>query len=330
MRTVGAIFTAGVLLTSCVSSKKYKASQASVAKLQTDSATLAQQVSTLHQDVTSWEQKNAELQKNIAAAGTTNAGLQKNVAYYTDYAGKQQSTTTALNDELKTTLAPAGFTDQDIITTEGKIYVNISEKSLFKNNSAVLTTKGKELVKSLGEFVKSKESVDVAIADLELANDGGTTTTSEMSSTSGTGAAGNRNASASTNNTASNNNADYTNTSGVKKAKRSVAVHHAKKPAASGESKSVTYASNRSNKYSAARTSRTAARAIAWKRQNVVADAMLKSGIPKVKLVSQLPGTGTPSANAQKGVQVILVNDMDNFYKHMSEAPATQPVSKNP
>lgn len=337
MRTVGVIFSAGVLLTSCVSSKKYHASEAAVAKLKADSTALAQQVSTLNNDVSSWQQKNADLQKSVETANSNNAGLQKNVAYYSDFASKQQSSVTAIGDELKTTLAPAGLTDQDVMTSDGKIYVNIGEKSLFKGNSSVLSAKGKELVSSLGEFVKSKEAVDVAVADLELANDGGTTTTTEVT---GTGAAnsgmtqgtGNGNSNVGAGNTASNNNADYANTTtGTKKAKRSVAVHHAKKAtAASGESKSVTYSSNRSNKYTAARNSRTAARALAWKRQNAVADAMLKNGIPKVKLVSQLPGTGTPAANAKKGVQVILVNDMDNFYKHMTEAPSAQPVSKNP
>jgi len=359
MRTVGVIFSAGVLLTSCVSSKKYHASQAAVAKLQTDSAALAQQVSTLHNDVSSWQQKNTDLQKSLETANTNSAGLQKNVAYYTDFASKQQSSTTAISDELKTTLAPAGLTDQDIMLTDGKIYINMGEKSLFKGNSTALSAKGKQLVSTLGDYVKSKETVDVSVADLELANEGGTTTTTEMTSsgttgTSGTtttgstgstgnsdmsgtsGSTGNSNRKSSSNvsgNTSSNNNADYSNTSGnsTKKANRSVAVHHARKaPAASGESKSVTYSSGKSNKYTAARSSRTAARALAWKRQNAVADALLKTGIPKVKLVSQLPGTGTPSTNAQKGVQVILVNDMDNFYKHMSEAPAAQPVSKNP
>jgi len=77
MRTVGVIFTAGVLLTSCVSSKKYHASQATVAKLQSDSAALAQQVSSLHNDVSSWQQKNADLQKNVESANANSAGLQK-------------------------------------------------------------------------------------------------------------------------------------------------------------------------------------------------------------------------------------------------------------
>ena len=61
-----------------------------------------------------------------------------------------------------------------------------------------------------------------------------------------------------------------------------------------------------------------------------VNNELLKNGLPKVKLVDQLPN-GTAASTSPKGVQVVLVNGMDDFYKHMSESPAAaQPVSKNP
>lgn len=335
MKTAGSIFAAGILLTSCVSSKKYHRSQDEVAKLRNDSTTLAQQASTLQQNLTASEQKNSDLQKSVESAGTTNAGLQKNVAYYTEYASKDQAATKAIKDELNTTLSSAGLTEQDITLIDGKIYVNIGEKSLFKGNSAVLTSKGKELVDNLGQFVKSHDAVDVTLADLEQA------TAATENGTTGAGTTttvtNDNNTTASTS-TATNNNTDYTaknrtkdNTSATTdKTAHKVAVHHKKKvQAASGESKAVAYSSGRHNKYTSERNRRSMARAIAWKRQNVVADAMLKNGLPKVKLVAQ--DQPASSANTQKGVQVVLVHDMDNFYKHMSEAPATgQPVSMNP
>jgi len=77
MRTMGAILTASILLTSCVSSKKYHASQAAVAKLQADSLALAQKNTSLQQNLSSAEQKGTDLQKSIEAANSTNAGLQK-------------------------------------------------------------------------------------------------------------------------------------------------------------------------------------------------------------------------------------------------------------
>jgi len=340
MRTAGAIFSAGILLTSCVSSKKYHRSQDEVAKLRNDSTTLAQQASTLQQNLTTAEQKNADLQKSVETANTTNSGLQKNVAYYTDYTTKEQATTKQISDELKTTLAANGLTEQDILLTDGKIYVNIGEKSLFKGSTAVLTSKGKDLVNNLGQFVKGHDAVDVSVADLEQANSTGDNAAMNNGPSSGTSSNNDMSSSGSTtsSSTATNNNADYStaknrtkdNTSmTTDKTAHKVAVHHKKKvQAASGETKAVAYSSNHNNKYSAERSRRSMARAIAWKRQNVVADALLKTGIPKVKVVAQ---DQPETTGGQKGVQVVLVHGMDQFYKHMNEAPAAgQPVSKNP
>ncbi len=361
MRTAGAIFAAGILLTSCVSSKKYHRSQDEVAKLRTDSTTLAQQASTLQQTLTTSQQKSADLQKSIETATTTNSGLQKNVAYYTDYTTKEQSTTKQISDELKTTLAANGLTEQDILLTDGKIYVNIGEKSLFKGSSAVLTSKGKDLVSNLGQFVKSHDAVDLSVADLEQSNstggpnameNGGTTSgttnnrtasTGKMSSsTSNNSGSTTSSSTTSSSTTATNNNADYStaknrtkdNTSmTTDKTSHKVAVHHRKAApsAASGtETKAVAYSSNHNNKLTGERSRRSTSRAIAWQRQNAVANALLKTGIPKVKVVVQDP-TGTQNAGGQKGVQVVLVHGMDEFYKHMNEAPASGlPVSKNP
>jgi outer membrane murein-binding lipoprotein Lpp len=339
MRTIGIVFSAGVLLTSCVSSKKYHKSEAEVAKLRNDSTTLAQQGTTLQQNLAAMQQKNSDLQKTIDNGNNTNAGLVKNVAYYHDYSDKQQASTMQIKGDLSTALASSGLTDQDVTLTDGKIYINVGEKSLFKGNSAVLTSKGQDLVNNLGQFVKSHDGVDVSVADLQQANMTGTmaspdavTTTDQSKSTT------NSNDGMTSSGTAKNAakskwkaSEDNTSTSMTDKtAHKSVAVHHRKKvQATNGESKAVAYSSGHHNKYTAERNNRSMARAIAWKRQNAVTDALLKNGIPKVKVVAQNQ-TGTENATAQKGVQVILVNNMDEFYKHMTEAPAGQPVSANP
>ena len=330
MRIAGAIFSAGILLTSCVSSKKYHKSQDEVAKLRSDSTMLAQQAGTLQQNLTATEQKNADLQKSVETANSTNSGLQKNVAYYSDFASKQSATTSEIKGELATTLAAAGIAAQDVMLNDGKIYVNIGEKSLFKGNTAMLSTKGKELVENLGQFVKSHESVDVTVADLEMA-----TSTAGADAAGGSTESTDKTSAASSQGTQSNS--DYTvtktktgSTSSMpmkRKQPRHAVIAKAKQPVAAGEGKAITYSSGKKKSYvSTAR----AKRAIAWQRQNTVADAMLKTGIPKVKLVSQLQPSGNGTIGSQKGVQVVLVNDMDNFYKHMSEAPVGQPVSKNP
>ena len=324
-RTLGMVVSAGVLLTSCVSSKKYHASQAEVARLKTDSSTMALDANNLHQNITAMEQKNNDLQKSLESSNSTNAGLQKNVTYYHDYFDKQTTAVTQVNDELKTTLAPAGLTDQDIRQVDGVIYVNIGEKSLFKGKTAILSAKGKEMVSSLGQFVKNHEAVDISIADLEQANTSGmansdATGTMNQSSTATTGVSG------SGNTDGSMGKKVYTKTrpSADKTYHKSVVHHVRKSPVAVGE-KSMTFSSRRN--YSSMH--RSMARAMAWRRQNVVADELLKNGLPKVKLVSQNQPMSSDNS-AAKGVQVVLSPDASNFYKKMSEVQAGQPVGKNP
>src|SRR5579872_2502959 len=57
--------TALILLTGCVSSKKYKASQADVAKLKGDSAQLQQQVTSLNGNIQDLQNKNTALQSTL-------------------------------------------------------------------------------------------------------------------------------------------------------------------------------------------------------------------------------------------------------------------------
>ena len=70
-----------ILLTGCVSSRKYKASQADVAKLKSDSTQLAQQVSSLNGDVQDLQNKNTTLQRSLDSSGSSYASQQKHLDY---------------------------------------------------------------------------------------------------------------------------------------------------------------------------------------------------------------------------------------------------------
>lgn len=356
MRTAGAILSAGILLTSCVSSKKYHRSQDEVARLRTDSTTLAQKDSTLTQNLNAVNQKNSELQQTLETANNTNAGLQKNITYYSDNVNKAKTTADQIKGELSTTLASAGLSDQDISQTDAKVMINLSEKNLFKGNSAVLTAKGKQLVNSIGDYVKGHDGVDVSVADLETVN--GTMAASDMSSDNGSmnSNSGMSSSSSSSSGTharsgrPADNDNTVTNTTG---SRESSSANHtrmrsysskssstaSRKSSGSSATRSTAKSSgseNRSTAYSSGKrkssaiTSARARKAMAWQRQNAVANALLANGLPKVKVVAQNESVST-DGSGQKGVQVVLSPDMDNFYKTMSTAPAGQTAgTKNP
>lgn len=331
MRTAGTILSAGILLTSCVSSKKYHRSQDEVARLRTDSTTLAQKDSTLTQNLNASNQKNSELQQSLETANNSNAGLQKNVAFYSDNVNKAKTSADQIKGELSTTLASAGLSDQDISQTDAKVMINLNEKNLFKGNSAVLTTKGKQLVNSIGDYVKGHEGVDVSVADLETVN--GTMAAADMSSGSS-----DMSSSSSTTTSASAKSSGMSHArthasskasgTATRKASTGSASRSTAKSSGSSENRSTAYSSGK--KKSSAITSARARKAMAWQRQNAVANALLANGLPKVKVVAQNESVST-DGSGQKGVQVVLSPDMDNFYKTMSEAPSAQTAAtKNP
>src|ERR1700754_1521833 len=82
--------TSLILLASCVSSKKYKTSQAELAKVRTDSAQLAQQVTSLNGNVQDLQSKNTTLQQSLDASNNKYAAQQKNLDYYQGYFKDQQ------------------------------------------------------------------------------------------------------------------------------------------------------------------------------------------------------------------------------------------------
>ena len=89
---------AAVLLTSCVSSKKYKSSQAMLQQVRDDSTRLAQQVASLNENVNSLQQKNTTLQRSLDSSTSSYASQQKDLNYYQDYFNQQQTAMTQVSD----------------------------------------------------------------------------------------------------------------------------------------------------------------------------------------------------------------------------------------
>src|ERR1700754_3522176 len=90
-----------ILLTGCVSSKKYKTSQAELAKVRNDSAQLAQQVTSLNGNVQDLQNKNTPLQQSLDASKNQTATTQKSLDYYQGYFKDQQSALGQVGEDVK-------------------------------------------------------------------------------------------------------------------------------------------------------------------------------------------------------------------------------------
>jgi len=166
-----------IFLTGCVSSKKYKASQAELAKVRNDSAQLAQQVSSLNSNVQDLQNKNNTLQQSVEAANSKNAATQKSLDYYQNYFKDQQSQLSQAGDDVKNALTQAGIANGDVQQVNNAVHVRLDEDELFKKNSATVSPGGKKALDGLAGVIKNRSNMNVFVG-------GGDSTSGDMTTMS--------------------------------------------------------------------------------------------------------------------------------------------------
>jgi outer membrane protein OmpA-like peptidoglycan-associated protein len=153
-----------ILLTGCVSSRKYKASQASLAQARADSAQLAQKDSALGVNVNDLQGKNTALQHSLDNSTATNATQQKSLDSYQSYFKEQQDTLAQVSQDVKGALTQAGIANADVQQMNNCIYVRLDENELFKKNSMMVTPAGKQVLDGVAQVFMSRPNVNVAVA----------------------------------------------------------------------------------------------------------------------------------------------------------------------
>ena len=315
-RLTTSIVSTGValaVLTGCVSSKKYKASQADLSKVRNDSAQLAQQVSSLNGNVHDLQDKNTSLQRSLDSSSSRYATQEKSLDYYQNYFKEQQNNLSQVSDDVKGALTQAGIANGDVQQTNNTIYVQFDENELFKKNSTMVTPVGKKVLDGLVTVFKNRSNVDVAVGSGDsttgwVATENMPASDAMMStapkhhkvkhashkSTSATagGAQGSGSGSGSV----------AANTSGSG-AKSNVSPTHRKKQ--------HKYSSEGSMAISNMGNMHNRAWALKQGRMVTVANHFLKSGAPKINVqLQQPPMNGAPQSNA---IKVIITPKMDNF-----------------
>jgi len=306
---------AAILFTSCVSSKKYKASQAELARVRNDSAQLAGQVSSLNGNVQSMNDKNAELQRSIDKANSDYAASQKNLSYYNDYFTSQTTSMTQVSDQVKGALTQAGLSGDDVQQVNNTIYVRINEDQVFKKNSAVVTTSGKQALNGIAQVIKSRSDVNVFVNNGDSAGAASSSDNGSMSS-------------GSMDNSSSSSSSDMS----ASAAPRRHRAHHRAMAKASGDataSSSGSVAANSTTQtskpahrkvrrhysseggmtiYNNPKYSKNKSWALKQARMGSVANSFLQNGVDKINVSMQ-----KPSGNGQNNIKVVIVPTMNDF-----------------
>jgi len=177
-----AIFT--LFLTSCVSNRKFKDSQAALESARNDSARLAGKVADQETAIGQLKQQVGDLNNKVNDLQNTAGKLSSDVANKNSQLGKSQQELAeqqrkleqlqSLMDQQKKATqeirkkmsdALVGFNSNELTVAikNGKVYVSLQENLLFPSGSAVVNPKGKEALGKLAEVLNINPEITVNI-----------------------------------------------------------------------------------------------------------------------------------------------------------------------
>lgn len=306
--------TALILLTGCVSSRKYKASQADVAKLKGDSTQLQQQVTSLNSNVQDLQNKNTALQGQLDKSNSSYAEQQKNLDYYQNYFKQQQGMMSQVSDDVKNALTQAGISNADVEQTNNTVYVRLDEDELFKKNSTMVSPGGKKALDNLTQVIANKSNVNVFVAsgDSAVAN-AGMAMNNEPASEPKHIVHHHAHHAASSASTAQNGGNSKSGSTASNTPNGTAPVHIKVHHHYNSENPSMVY--NGPGHHNRAW-------ALKQGRMVAVADHFLKGGVPKINVSLQQPPTeGTQPTNT---IKVVFVPKMEDFNPQMNGSSAVR------
>ena len=159
---------------SCVSTKKFKASEATVSQLQEESAKKSGQlkecnslVKDLNDQKTSLLNENSLVTNDLKSLSTesklTIADQAKRLKRLQDMIQAQRDVMAKLKNSIADALMNYKTDELSVYVKDGNVYVSLAEKLLFKSGSDVVDPKGKEALKTLAQVLNSTKDITVMI-----------------------------------------------------------------------------------------------------------------------------------------------------------------------
>jgi chemotaxis protein MotB len=172
---------AGLLFTSCVSNKKFTASETRANKLQKENANNLSQLNDCNNQITAMKDDKATMQRNNEILQTEYSEIQnsmlissteskmtiaeqaKRLAHLQRIIHNQRERADNLKNSISKALMNYKTDELNVYQKDGKVYVSLAEKLLFKSGSDVVDPKGKAALKTLADVLNSSKDFTVAI-----------------------------------------------------------------------------------------------------------------------------------------------------------------------
>lgn len=326
----GAVAVA-LLLTSCVSKKKYVEAQNTIEKYRSDSAQMAQQAASMQQNISSLEEKNKTMQAQWdSSKALAQAEIQRWNGLQTYY-DQQKTSITGLHQQLHDALNGSEVINADDITaSNGRVYVTLDDQVF---SGGQLSTKGKKAIADFANVIKDKEDmvVDVASGDSYAAFWNKGTGAEGMAGNDASAAAGNdANAAANDNSAVSGNNdatatartkATYRRPSSATARKSSTATRSSRATASRSTAKKKTYRSESGRSMSFKSKSKSS-KSNSWNsniaKATAIAKELHKNGVYNVGML--VPGSANAAAPSGKTNFQLIVSPKGDRYYEMIES----------
>ncbi|HET8573020.1 MAG TPA: OmpA family protein [Edaphocola sp.] len=166
-----------LLMSSCVSNKKYRESQSSLAALQKQNRDLNEDLSDVRSRLQLMEDANqaaagrlseqdstlTEKQKQLAGQQEQLASQQKRLTELQALINQQRVKTENLRKKMAEALGNFNSEDLSVFKKNGKVYVRMSEKLLFPSGSAVVNKEGKDALAKLAVALNQNPDININI-----------------------------------------------------------------------------------------------------------------------------------------------------------------------
>lgn len=166
-----------LLLSSCVSTKKYEASVAREMSLQSRNQQLSTDIVQLKTQIEGLQRDNARLIKQIDdamkqtadATGTANLtqrqleAEQKRLNDLRKMLDEQRLAVENLRQKMANALVGFNSNELTVFTKNGRVYVSLQESLLFPSGSAVVNPKGKDALGTLAQVLNANSDINVVV-----------------------------------------------------------------------------------------------------------------------------------------------------------------------
>lgn len=330
-----------VCMTSCVAKKKYVEAQNQIATLQSDNARLTETGTTMQTNLTSLETQNRTLQSSLDSTNTWASGQQTRWNSFQAFYDEGTKTVEQVHQQLHQQLDELIGTE-NITSANGRVHVNLAEKTLFASGSSKLSAKGAQILETVAMAIKDNPNVEIDIASSPGYYTDGSMTSATNSSAMNTDMSTTTTATTTTDaskmksdedgdvkykdantkvkmdrdgdvkvKTSANKSSSYTGA-----AKKTTTY---KSTARRSESKSKTYSSSPARKASVSASSKWS---LNMARSSNIAKKLVDEGVAKSRILVAKENSGDNTT--AKDYQIIISPKTDTYYKSIGTGSGTK------